>query len=51
MGKRARRGRGREAEREEIGEYPCEYLQGTHDYIKDLVPELVPEQPVKWARV
>ena len=27
--------------REEIGEY----LQGTHDYIKDLVPELVPEQP------
>ena len=27
--------------REEIGEY----LQGTHDYVKDLVPELVPEQP------
>ena len=28
-----------------LSEYPCEYLQGTHDYIKDLVPELVPEQP------
>ena len=28
----------------EIGEY-LQVVQETHDYIKDLVPELVPEQP------